>query len=383
MEAQIKLGRIFGIEIGLHYSWLVIAFLITLSLAEHFRTTNPQWGAGVIWASAIATGLLFFAAIIAHELAHSFVAKKRGLPVRSIILFALGGVSQIEKEAADPKTEFWMGIAGPIASAVIGFGLLGIALAAGWSTGSGAAMSTPDTPLLAMLVWLGYINISLAVFNMIPGFPLDGGRVLRAILWWVTGKADRSTRIAARTGQLVAYGFIALGLIRFFGGAGFGGLWIAFIGWFLLDAARASYVQVGVTEALRGLRVRDVMDSDSDCPTVDGRTNLQTLADQHILRTGRRCFMVVENGRIAGLITTHELKQADRARWPYTTVDSVMRPLEQIRTVGPDSSVVEALERMGREDVNQLPVVSDGRLEGIISRGHVLQLLQMRAQLNM
>ncbi len=381
MEAQIKLGRILGVQIGLHYTWLIIALLITLSLAGHFQTANPGWGRGVIWATAVLTALLFFAAIIAHELSHAAVAKARGLPVRSITLFALGGVAQIEKEAADAKTEFWMGIVGPITSAVIGFVLLGIALALGWTPASGTPMSTPDTPLLAMLVWLGYINISLAIFNMIPGFPLDGGRVLRAIIWWITGQADRSTRIAAQVGQLVAFGFIALGLIRFFGGAGFGGLWIAFIGWFLLTAARATYAQVGIAESLRGLRVRDVMES--DCPAVDGRSNLQSLADDYLLRTGRRCFMVVENGRVAGLITPHEIKQVDRARWPYTTVDTVMRPLEQLRTVAPDSPVVEALEVMGRGDVNQLPVISDGRLEGIISRGRVLQLLQTRAELNM
>jgi Zn-dependent protease/predicted transcriptional regulator len=381
MEAQIKLGRILGIKIGLHYSWLIIAFLITLSLASHFRMINAQWGGGVIWATAIVTGVLFFAAIIAHELSHAMVAQARGLPVKSITLFALGGVAQIEQESADAKTEFWMGIAGPITSAVIGFALLGIAWALGWAPASGTPMSTPDTPLLAMLVWLGYINITLAVFNMIPGFPLDGGRVLRAIIWWVTGEADRSTRIAAQVGQLVAFGFIALGLVRFFGGAGFGGLWIAFIGWFLLDAARASYAQVGIAESLRGLRVRDVMER--DCPVLDGRLNLQTVAEEHILRTGRRCFLVVENGRVAGLITPHEIKQVERARWPYTTVDAVMRPLEQLRTVAPDTPVVEVLEVMGRDDVNQLPVVSDGRLEGIISRGRVLQLLQTRAELKM
>ena len=381
MEAQIKLGRIFGIEIGLHYSWLIIAFLITLSLASQFQLTNAQWGSGVIWAAAILTGAFFFAAIILHELSHAAVAKARGLPVRSITLFALGGVAQIEKEAADAKTEFWMGIAGPITSAVIGLVLLGIAAALGWTPASRTLMSTPDTPLLAMLVWLGYINVSLAVFNMIPGFPLDGGRVLRAILWWLTGDAARSTRTAARTGQGVAFGFIALGVIRFFAGAGFGGLWMVFIGWFLLDAARASYAQVGIGESLRGLRVRDVMES--DCSVVAGRSNLQTLVDDHLLRTGRRCFIVVENGRVAGLLTPHEIKQVERARWPYTTAESVMRPLEQLRTVGPEAPVVEALEVMGRENVNQLPVVSDGRLQGIISRGHVLQLLHMRAELNM
>jgi Zn-dependent protease/predicted transcriptional regulator len=381
MEAQIKLGRVFGVQIGLHYSWLIIAFLITLSLASRFQVTNPQWGGGVIWATAIITGVLFFAAIIAHELAHAAVAKARGLPVRSITLFALGGVAQIEKEAGDAKTEFWMGIAGPITSALIGFLLLGIASALGWTLEVGTLVPTAETPLIAMLVWLGYINISLAIFNMIPGFPLDGGRVLRAILWWVTGDAARATRAAARTGQLIAFGLIALGILQFFGGAGFGGLWIAFIGWFLLDAARASYAQVEITESLRGLRVRDVMET--DCSVVEGRDSLQTFVDDHLLRTGRRCFLVADAGRVVGLLTPHEIKSIERARWPATTVESVMRPLEKLRTIEPHASVVEALEAMGRENVNQLPVVSEGRLEGMISRGQVLQLLQTRADLNL
>ncbi|HYE66664.1 MAG TPA: site-2 protease family protein [Pyrinomonadaceae bacterium] len=377
MQAQIKLGRIFGIEIGLHYSWVIIALLVTFSLAGQFYTTNPDWGPGVIWATAIITGLLFFVAILLHELSHAVVAKARDLPVRAITLFALGGVAQIEKEAADAKTEFWMGIVGPITSVLIGLICLGLAWAFGWSP---TVSPFPQSPLLAMLMWLGFINIVLAIFNMIPGFPLDGGRVLRAIIWWVTGDVARSTRIAARVGQFVAFGFIIIGIFRFFSGAGFGGLWLAFIGWFLLDAARASYAQVEVSENLRGVRVGHVMAR--DCPVVDGRSNLQTFVDEFLVRTGRRCFVVEENGRIAGLITPHEVKEVERARWPYTTVDDVMRPLDQLRTVKPDALVTEALEVMGREDVNQLPVVSDGRLEGIISRSHILQLLRTRAELH-
>src|SRR5438128_449687 len=235
MHSHIKLGRIFGIEIGLHYSWIVIALLIVFSLAGHFRETNPSWGDGVVLATAIATGLLFFAAIIAHELAHSLVAKSRGLPVRSITLFALGGVSQIEKEAADAASEFWIAIVGPITSFLIGALLLGISATQGWNT-----PATPKTPVLAMMVWLGFINVMLGVFNLIPGFPLDGGRVLRSIVWWITKDPVRSTRIAARVGQGVAAFFIVLGVYRLFSGAGFAGLWIAIIGWFLLDAAGAS-----------------------------------------------------------------------------------------------------------------------------------------------
>jgi len=375
MRAQIKLGRIFGVEIGLHYSWFIIALLITFSLAGHFREHNPEWGQSLSWALAVITALLFFASIVIHELSHAVVAKSRGLPVRSITLFALGGVAQIEKEATDAKTEFWMGIVGPITSFLIGVICLALALATGWKTSE-----FPSTPLPAMLMWLGYINVVLAVFNMIPGFPLDGGRVLRAIVWWINGDANRATKIAARVGQLVAFGFIVLGIWRFFGGAGIGGLWISFIGWFLLSASRESQAQVAITEGLHGVRVADVMSR--DYPTVDGHSNLQTFVEEHLVRTGRRCFVVTVNGRNEGIITPNEVSEVERNRWPYTTVDEVMRPLDQARTIGLDAPVTEALEVMAREDLNQLPVVGDGGLAGFVSRAHVLQLLQTRAELH-
>lgn len=377
MEAQIRLGRISGIQIGLHYSWLIIALLVTLSLVSHFHAVNPKWSTGLVWVSAIITGLLFFASIIAHEMSHAAVARLRGLPVRSITLFALGGVAMIEKEAEDAKTEFWMGIAGPIMSFVIGTVCLALAWLLGWTPEFQEL--APQTPPVAVLMWLGVINISLALFNMIPGYPLDGGRVLRAVVWWVTGNNVRATRIAAGVGQFVASGFIIWGLFRFFGGAGFGGLWMTLIGWFLLDAARSSAVQLETTESLRGLSVSDVMVQ--DCPVVDGHTNLQTFADEYLLRTGQRCFIVTGNNRIVGLITTHEVKEVERNKWKFTTIDQVMRPLDELHTVSPDTPLTQALEQMGREDVNQLPVMSNNQLVGIISRGHVLRLLQTRAEL--
>jgi len=376
MKAQIKLGRIFGIEIGLHYSWFIIALLITLSLVGQFHESNLRWGEGVIWTTAIATSLLFFASIIAHELSHAAVAKARHLPVRAITLFALGGVAQIEKESDEAGTEFWMGIAGPVMSVLIGFLCLGLAVALGWPLAT-----IPRTPLQAMLMWLGYINISLAIFNMIPGFPLDGGRVLRGIIWWATGDSQRSTRIAARVGQFVAFGFIIVGIWRFFGGAGIGGLWIAFIGWFLLEAAGASRAQVEISQRLRGVRASDLMEL--DCPVVSGHDNLQTFVNEYLLRTGKRCFLVRDGHDVAGLITPHEVRETERSRWPYTTVDEVMRPLGQVHAVSPDTPVAEAMEVMAREDLNQLPVMRNGSVEGFISRGGVLRLLQTRAELDM
>jgi predicted transcriptional regulator len=231
-----------------------------------------------------------------------------------------------------------------------------------------------------VLFWLGYINLSLAVFNMIPGYPLDGGRVLRSIIWWKTGSVDRSTRIAARAGQAVGFAFIALGIIRFFAGAGIGGLWIAFIGWFLLQAARDSYARVELEHALAGVRVGDVMTH--DCIAEDAWLNLQNFVDNELLRTGRRCFVVVDKGEVVGLVTPHEIKRVERDKWPMTTLRDVMRPLDDLRAVTPDTPLVEALESMGREDVNQLPVVSHGHLEGVLSRAQVLGYLQNHAELH-
>src|SRR5271169_5732260 len=192
MRSSIRLGRLFGIEVGLHYSWFIIALLITMSLATQFQATHKDWGSNVIWALSILTALLFFVSLLAHEMSHALVARTRGLTTKAITLFALGGVAQIEKEPEDAKTEFLVGIVGPLSSAVIGVLSLAVAWALGWRMGS-----APETPLHAMFVWLGYINLSLAAFNMIPGYPLDGGRILRSILWLASGNVQVATRRAA------------------------------------------------------------------------------------------------------------------------------------------------------------------------------------------
>ena len=375
MHPNIKLGRLFGIDVGIHYSWFIIAFLIFLSLASQFQAVNPRWGQATTWTLAAITALLFFASILAHEFLHAAVAKARGMPVRSITLFALGGVANIEREPADPKSEFWMAIAGPITSAVVGLFFLAIAWIAGWRPESG----TPPEPLWAGLVWLGYINILLALFNLIPGYPLDGGRVLRSIIWAINRDLVRATRIAARVGHGVAVVFIVLGFFRFFWQGSFGGLWLAFIGWFLANASVASYASVESSTVLANVRVRDVMSQ--VCPTIDGNVNLRTFAEDYLLRTGRRCFVVLRNGRGSGLITINELKKVERDRWPFVTVSEVARPFDSLRAVTPDTPLSEALEFIVREDLNQLPVIANGEIRGVINRSDVLQVLQTRAEL--
>jgi Zn-dependent protease/predicted transcriptional regulator len=375
VKSQIKLGTIFGVELGLHYSWIVIALLITFSLAAQFHAVNRDWTDTVVWATAILTGLLFFACLFAHELSHALVARARGLPIHKITLFLLGGVAQMEKEAADPKTEFWMAIAGPITSAALGFILLEFARLAGWVVGS-----HPLTPGTALLVWLGYINLMLAAFNMIPGFPLDGGRVLRAIVWWFTGNVERSTRVAARIGQVIAVLFIAFGVFRFFEGAGLGGLWLAFIGWFLLQASSATYLQVRTGTLLRDLHIKDLMSVDFE--VVSPNMSLQEFVNDRLMRTGRRCFLVMENGQLLGMVTPKEIRDVNPSIWQFKQVHDVMRPASQIHLVAPDTPAMEALEIMSREDVHQLPVVSNGRLVGVVTRAHLLEILRSRSELS-
>lgn len=376
MRAHIRLGRIAGIEVGLHYSWFFIAFLIAVSLAGHFRLMHDDWPPALVWGVATLTAVLFFVSLLAHEFGHATVAKARGLPVRAITLFALGGIAQIAKAPASAAVEFWVAVAGPVVSVAVGFGCLGLATALGWTTGS-----EPATVATAMLVWLGYINLLLAAFNVIPGFPLDGGRILRGILWWATGDADRSMRIAAGTGQIVALVFIGIGVLRFFGGAGVAGLWLAFIGWFLFEAARASGAQVEITRALRGLKARDVMAR--DCTAVDAGWNLRRFVDDELLRTGRRCYLVRDDGRVIGVLTPGDVRQVARDRWDETPVVAAMRPLDDMKTVTPDKPVEESLEIMTREDLNQLPVLSNGAFHGLVSRANVLEVLRTRSELTL
>lgn len=374
LAASIPLGRVAGVAVGLHYSWFIIAALIALSLGARFSAINPEWPAMLVWGAAVLTSILFFVTLLAHELSHAMVAQARGLPVRSITLFALGGVAQIEKDANSAKTEFLVAIVGPITSLVIGIVCMGIARSMGWTVGGGTTSATA-----AILGWLGWINVVLAVFNLIPGYPLDGGRVLRSILWAAYHDMDRASRHAARAGQIVAGLFILFGLFQFFAGAGFSGLWLAFIGWFLLSAAGASYAQVTITESLRDVRVGDVMSH--DCATVDPATNLQAFVDDLVLRAGRRCAMVGSDGHVVGLVTPADVRTIDRARWPELTVRDAMRPLDSLQTVTRETPLSDALMVMAREDVNQLPVMDQSHLEGVVSRGQILQLIQARSEL--
>jgi len=373
-RGSFRIARIAGVDLYLHYSWLVIAALITFSLGAHFRMTNPGWSSGTVWVSAVITGILFFAGLIAHELSHAMVARARGLGIHRITLFLLGGVAQIEKDAPTASTEFWMAIAGPAMSVAIGVLCLGLAFATGWLWGT-----EPASPVPAVLVWLGYINLFLAAFNLIPGFPMDGGRVLRAIVWWATGDGAKATRVAARIGQAFGWLFIAWGFWQLFTGRGVGSLWIALIGWFLLQASTTTLVSSWTQAELKGTTAGQVMSS--DCAMIGRNLDVQTFVDQYLLGSRFRCYVVTEDGKPMGIITPQEIRTIPRSEWPQRTVADAMVPLNRLHVITPETPAAEALNEMASEDVNQLPVLDQGRLVGVLSRGNVLDFLRKRKEL--
>lgn len=369
-RSTIRLGRLMGIPVGLDTSWFIIFVLITLSLAGYFRGLHPTWSPALHWSVGLATSLLFFVSVVLHELGHSVVAIHYRIPVLSITLFVFGGVARIAREPRRPAHEFWIAIAGPITSYLLaGIFYLSYALTLHFSE-----------PVGALCQYLASINAILATFNLVPGFPLDGGRIARAIIWGVTANFVRATRIATRMGQVVAYGFIVYGVgIVLLQGNFFGGLWLAFIGWFLLTAARESYAQVAVREVLKGIQARDVMAS--DCLTISPSLRLTEFVEAYVLPSGRRCFLVVDGNRLLGLMTLHEVRAVERDRWPATTVAEAMTPAERLKWVGPDDEIMDILERMENEDINQMPVVEDAHLIGLLTREHVLRVLRTRLDL--
>lgn len=365
----VRLGRLWGIEVRLHYSWFIVFVLVTWSLAVfYFPQVHRGWTGATYWGMGIVTSLLFFVSVLIHELAHSFVARAEGLPVRGITLFIFGGASQISEEPRRPGDEFRMAVVGPLASLLLGvlFGVL-------WWLSRGGA-----TPFHLVTGYLAFTNIALGVFNLIPGFPLDGGRVLRSIIWQATHDMRRATRIASIIGRVVAFAFIFWGIWEIFAGFWANGLWIAFIGWFLDNAAVQSYQQLAVRQALTGHTAREVMTS---YPTIPPGVTLQTFVDQFMLPSGRRCFPVVDNGRFLGLLTLDRIKGVPRDRWPFIRVQDVMIPIGDVKTVGPDEDLSVVFQRMVAEDVNQLPIVDNGRFLGVVARDNLMQFLHLREDL--
>jgi Zn-dependent protease len=370
MRGSLNLGTILGIPIRLHVSWVLIAVLITWTLAAgYFPQEYPGWNAGTYWLVGAITSIFFFASVLIHELGHSVLALREKVPVKSITLFIFGGVAEIGREPPTAGAEFRIAIAGPLSS-------LGLAALFG---GMGAILAD-NAALAAPMAYLSRINLLLAGFNMIPGFPLDGGRVLRAALWAFGGSFQNATKWASRAGRVVAYGFILFGAGQILLGGGFlNGLWIAFIGWFLNNAAESSYQQVLLRDTLSEVKARSVMTQ--ECLTVSSGLGVDRLVEDHVLAGGQRCFFVADNGSMEGLITLHNLRSVPRAQRVGLTASQVMTRIDDVLRVHPEDDLWSVLQQMDEHDVNQVPVMDNDHFLGMITRERLLHDIRLRAEL--
>jgi Zn-dependent protease len=367
VRGSLRLGKIFGIPIGVNYTWFIVFALVTLSLATgYFPSRYGDWGLAGYLGIGLLTSILFFASVVVHELAHSIVALAWGIPVKSITLFIFGGIANIGREPDRPLAEFLIAIAGPISSLLLaaGFGLL-------WLGGQWLEV----TPLAGLGLYLGTVNLWLALFNLIPGFPLDGGRVFRSVIWAATDNMNRATRWAATTGRVAAVAMIVGGGVMFLMGNWSSGLWLAFIGWFLDNAASQSAQQAWLREALQGYTAGDFS---AGCQTIDSNTPLDWIVRDHVLPRGENCFVVTDGYEAQGVATLNQIKQVPRQKWGWTPVRQIMTPLSSLKPVRAGEAAYSVLERMISEGQSLLPVIDDSRFVGLVRQDSLLRFAQTR-----
>ncbi len=369
----IRLGKLLGFEISVAWSWLLIFFLVVYTLANgYFPSVYPRFDVGTNWLMGVIAALLLFASVLTHELSHSVVARNYGTEVKGIMLFLFGGVSQTAEEPKSAREEFWMAIVGPATS--IGLGILfyligGIGLILGW-----------PVPVIAISGYLSLINFLLGVFNLVPGFPLDGGRVLRSAIWGATGDLTKATRVASYAGQLFGYALMALGFMEILGGQFIGGLWFIFIGWFLTGAARSGYQQMLIRRALSGVRVEQIMTT--DVPVVTADTSVRQFVDSQLLRHEFSCYPVTNEGDdVIGVIGTEEVRTVPSTQWDSTPVGQVTHRVDDAYEVSADDDAWDALSKLADDRICRLLVVDQGHLKGTVGRDAVFRLVQTKMQL--
>ncbi len=359
----IPIGRIFGLDIRIDTSWLIIFALVGISMYGSFAQSFPEIRPAILWTAALATTAVFFFCLLLHEISHSVVARTKGVEVTGITLFMFGGVSQLRDEPRRPSDEFTIAVVGPVTSAVLG--LLFLTL---------RQIFSPASLAFEAFGWLGRINVALAIFNLLPGFPLDGGRMLRAAVWGATKDLRMATKVASFMGSVIAFGLVGLGILMvLLGGRFIEGLWFGLIGWFLLVAARSSVTQVELKDSLTRLRVRQAMRS--GCPEVPENLSLDQFVDDHVFRGSHKCFFVTDGGILRGLVTLDEVRRVNRDEWPRTSVRDVMVPFTSIKSVAPTDSLLAATELMNEGSLNQLPVVEDDRVVGMITRNDIFRVV--------
>lgn len=366
-QSGIELFAIRGIRIRVHPSWVIIFVLILWSLsAGYLPRIHPDQSPGSYWLAGLVATLLFFASVLAHELAHSFVAQGAGIPVSGITLFVFGGVSQVTENARDPKTEMKVAVVGPLCSFALALVFWGVTVL--WKGGPSLTA--------AVLRYLAWINLALGVFNLVPGFPLDGGRILRSALWWKTGSLTRATRWAADVGKGFAYALMGLGALQIFGGALVAGVWFILIGVFLRTVAEGEYQQTVMRRSLEGVRVGDVMVE--DVVTVSPGLTVAELVDRYFLHFGYKGFPVLDGDRVAGIVALRNVKHLDRAERERTTAGQLMVEIGDGDRVRPDVSLAEALQKMAEQGTGRLLVMEGDRLVGILTKAGLARLLEVK-----
>ena len=360
MRSTINVGRVLGIPLGVSYSWFVILGLVTFILAHRFGGNHPDWSSAEAWLVGGATSLLFFVSVLIHELSHSVLAVKKGIPVKGITLFIFGGISQIAREAHRPFIEFIIAAVGPLSSLILGGLFMGLYF----------AIRDMSDHLGAMSLTLALINFSLGVFNLLPGFPLDGGRVLRSVIWGSTGNYWRATTLATRGGQFLALVMIGGGLALLFFGE-LQGLWIAAVGWFLIMAASTNLKQFQLRQALQGYSVQELM-SDR-YPTVPAGTTLETLATVYVPLVRHLFYAVTKGERFLGTITLGAITRVPSDRWSTTTVESAMQPVNEAPSVGPNADGAQALDLIEERSSPWVLVLDGERLLGFVIQEDALR----------
>lgn len=365
-ENAYRLGTIAGIRIGIHYTWFIIFFLLVTTLYQSFRIDYGDWSPATALLSSTITTLLFFVSIVLHELGHSIVALYRGIQVRSITLFIFGGVAQTEKEAESASTEFWIAIAGPAVSLVLA-GLF--YLLSGLLSGISEVISIS-------LNWLGRINLIIAIFNLIPGFPLDGGRVFRALVWSISGNAQTGMRWAVASGKLLAYSLMVFGLLLVLQpGLLLNGLWLLAIGWFLLFSAQASGQSFMINQIFRHHQARDYLDTDFN--SVSGYLSISEWMEGFVFTQGKRASVVTDGHQVVGLVTLSDSNKVARESWDSMKLLEIMTPMEMIRGVPASASISEVLQLMVTHSYNQVPVFEQEHIIGWLDRERLIRIIQL------
>jgi Zn-dependent protease/predicted transcriptional regulator len=362
-----RLGSVLGFEIRIDYSWFIIFFLIlwTFGFAVFPAMYPGEEPATYIGMAGVGT-LLFFASLLAHELSHSVVARRKGVPVSGITLFVFGGMAHTSMEFEEPGDEFQIAGIGPVSSLVIA-GLFYILAMIAQAVGAGVA-------IVGVASYLAIINVFLAIFNLLPGFPLDGGRLFRAAVWKYTGDLRRATRYATTGGKIVGYLLIGLGLLNFFAGAIIGGLWLVFIGWFMRSAAEASYVQMILRRSLEQVRVRDAMTPDPY--TVPGSITVQEFVEEHLFRGRHQGYPVVDEGRAVGIVTLERIKRVPKEEWDRRTVAEAMAAAEDGVVVTPEEPMDRVLDRLNASETGRLLVSEGDQVVGILTRSDIARWLE-------